>query len=416
MLLDPRAATSPRSLPRSSPGSAATRVQARAARGQLEIITEPSRPRRAAAAGDARSELARRPPGRWSSPPRDASVRARRGRAQPGGRYDAHRAEFGRYARRQLVFALQIHIAPARLQRRSLSTTRCAPTCRRSPRWRPTPRSTRGGTPGSPRSGPKIAELLPRQGVPPPLASWDGTPPRSHGASAPGRCRSPAPGGGSCGRSRASARSSCASPTPKPRSTRRRRGGVRPVPGGLALAEDRGRRAARAHPGWRIAENRWWAARDGVEGELADLDTGDRQPARERFRGWWIARPYAERLGCADGARVGARADRRQRRNPPAPDRARRHPSRPRRLAVRAVPRPGRPGAPLTFINHLGKMAATTRTRRPRRTRDGDHERQRRAGDRRRAERPRRPAGRRHRQGDGAARQGWSRRRPRTAS
>ena len=36
-------------------------------------------------------------------------------------------------------------------------------------------------------------------------------------------------------------------------------------------------------PSWRIAENRWWAARDGVEGQLADLATGERVPTRERL-------------------------------------------------------------------------------------------------------------------------------------
>ena len=52
-------------------------------------------------------------------------------------------------------------------------TTRCAPTCpssRRSPR---PPRSTAAGTPASRPSGPRSRELLPRQGVPPPLGSWE---------------------------------------------------------------------------------------------------------------------------------------------------------------------------------------------------------------------------------------------------
>ncbi|MHB8694963.1 MAG: carboxylate-amine ligase [Solirubrobacteraceae bacterium] len=37
-------------------------------------------------------------------------------------------------------------------------------------------------------------------------------------------------------------------------------------------------------PAWRIEENRWLAVRYGLEGELADLDTGERTSTRERLR------------------------------------------------------------------------------------------------------------------------------------
>jgi carboxylate-amine ligase len=56
---------------------------------------------------------------------------------------------------------------------RSRSTTRCAASCRSSPRWRPTGRSTRGATAGLASVRPKLADLLPRQGVPPAIASWE---------------------------------------------------------------------------------------------------------------------------------------------------------------------------------------------------------------------------------------------------
>src|SRR5256885_1482962 len=36
-------------------------------------------------------------------------------------------------------------------------------------------------------------------------------------------------------------------------------------------------------PAWRIEENRWAAARHGVEGYMADLGTGERRPTRERL-------------------------------------------------------------------------------------------------------------------------------------
>ncbi len=55
------------------------------------------------------------------------------------------------------------------------------------------------------------------------------------------------------------------------------------------------------HEDWRIAENRFLAARFGLDAELADLETGVRRPVRdvlaERVE---QLRPVAERLGCAD--------------------------------------------------------------------------------------------------------------------
>ena len=39
------------------------------------------------------------------------------------------------------------------------------------------------------------------------------------------------------------------------------------------------------HDRWRIEQNRWSANRHGVEGALADLETGERRPTRERLLG-----------------------------------------------------------------------------------------------------------------------------------
>ena len=72
---------------------------------------------------------------------------------------------------------------------------------------------------------------------------------------------------------------------------------------------------------WRIEQNRWWACRDGVEGEMADLDTGEMRPTRERLRELLdTLEPVAGRLGASDGvtrarelvACNGALAQRRQ--------------------------------------------------------------------------------------------------------
>ena len=51
---------------------------------------------------------------------------------------------------------------------------------------------------------------------------------------------------------------------------------------------------------WRIAENRWSASRHGLDGELADLETGERRPARETVGALLDAiAPATQRLGCA---------------------------------------------------------------------------------------------------------------------
>ena len=54
------------------------------------------------------------------------------------------------------------------------------------------------------------------------------------------------------------------------------------------------------HPSWRIAENRWSACRYGVEGALADLNTGERTPTRTVLTAL-VDRlePVAERIGAA---------------------------------------------------------------------------------------------------------------------
>jgi glutamate---cysteine ligase / carboxylate-amine ligase len=52
-------------------------------------------------------------------------------------------------------------------------------------------------------------------------------------------------------------------------------------------------------PTWRIAENSFMAARDGLDAQFADLVTGEREPVRERLgRLLEALAPVAARLGC----------------------------------------------------------------------------------------------------------------------
>jgi carboxylate-amine ligase len=68
----------------------------------------------------------------------------------------------------------------------------------------------------------------------------------------------------------------------------------------LAERHDAGELPAPA-PSWRIAENRWSAARDGVEGKMVDLRSGEAIYTRARLHGVLEAiAPFADGLGARD--------------------------------------------------------------------------------------------------------------------
>ena len=66
----------------------------------------------------------------------------------------------------------------------------------------------------------------------------------------------------------------------------------------LAERHEAGERPA-VHPSWKISENRWLAARDGLDALMVDFETGERQPVRERIAALAESlAPVAQRLGC----------------------------------------------------------------------------------------------------------------------
>ena len=86
---------------------------------------------------------------------------------------------------RELIFGLHVHVGLDRRSRRSRSQTRFAPGFRSCSRPRRTRRSGRGATPGSHRRAIKVFETFPRSGLPPAFAcsrssscsssaGWDG--------------------------------------------------------------------------------------------------------------------------------------------------------------------------------------------------------------------------------------------------
>jgi carboxylate-amine ligase len=189
-----------------------------------------------------------------------------------GERYEALAREYGPIARRQLVFGLHVHVA-VRPAERALATYNALRG------YLPLIAALAANAPfhGGEDTGlasvrPKISEQLPRQGVPPPLASfeelaaalrWAGIDhtqwwweARLHPAFGTVEVR-----------------------VPDTQTTVRETAALAAFVHALVawLADGNARAVA---PTWRIAENRWSACRHGLDGTLADLDTGERRPTR----------------------------------------------------------------------------------------------------------------------------------------
>ncbi|HYH59005.1 MAG TPA: YbdK family carboxylate-amine ligase [Thermoleophilaceae bacterium] len=253
---------------------------------QVEIVTPPLRavPEVAEALAAARRDLVEAAAGRWQFG--GAGVHpfaAAEGVLNDHESYDDTRERYGRVARSQLVFALQVHVAVGGAERtltvynalRSYLPEIAALAA--NARWY----EGRDSEFASVR--PKIGEQLPRQGVPPRIESWDEFAaamrwgadadlfeprawwwelrPRAHLGTLEVR-------------------------VPDAQATVAESAGVaafvHALIAWLVERHDGGDRLS-DHPRWKIEENRWLAARDGVEGVLVDLDTGERRPARERL-------------------------------------------------------------------------------------------------------------------------------------
>jgi glutamate---cysteine ligase / carboxylate-amine ligase len=224
------------------------------------------------------------------------------GELNRGGRYDRTAAEYGDRARRQLVFALQVHVAPG-------SADRALAVYNALRSHLPVIAALAANAPfhGGVDTGlasvrPTISAQLPRQGVPPVLESWEDYAAQLAWGAAAGPVADPSAWWWEL--------------RPHPRfGTLELR-----VPDAQTTIADAGAVAAFVHclvadlcrrhdegerlpavTSWRIAENRWWAARDGLDAELADLETGERIPLRASLP-QWIDRlePLAAQLGCAD--------------------------------------------------------------------------------------------------------------------
>jgi len=223
------------------------------------------------------------------------------GTLNDGDRYDAIQATYGPVARRQLVASLQVHVAVGGAER-----TLAVHDALRSFLPELAALGANGAFYGGRDSGlasvrPLVCGLLPRQGVPPALGSWERVAAELAWGAQAGTLPEPRlwwwelrphPTWGTLELRAPDAQTALSDAA-----------GVVVVAQALVawLAErfDAGERLPVA-PTWRIEENRFAALRDGLDATLADLDGGALAPVRARLGALIDAlEPVAERLGAA---------------------------------------------------------------------------------------------------------------------
>jgi carboxylate-amine ligase len=273
---------------------------------QLELVTPPRQ-----SVADAVDDLARargellvasaglvRPAAAGTHP-----FSAAEGALNRGPRYERAAADYGWAARRQLVCALQIHVAVGGAER-ALAVYNAlraelpllAALAANAPLYG-------GHDTGLASVRPAISGLLPRQGIPPAFESWDEFAAALRWGAAAGAVPEP---GFWWWELRPHPRfGTLELRVPDAQTTLADAAAVAAVAHALVveLAErhDAGELPPPA-PSWRIAENRWSASRHGLEGTLADLETGEPRPTRERLA-LLLDRlePVARRIDAGDG-------------------------------------------------------------------------------------------------------------------
>jgi glutamate---cysteine ligase / carboxylate-amine ligase len=208
------------------------------------------------------------------------------GELNPAAAYARTRDEYGPVARRQLVFGLHVHVrvpgadrAVAVYNAMRSNLGELAALAANAPLYA-------GRDSGLASVRPKISELLPRQGVPPAFADLGDYARALDWAAAAGVAPEPRmwwwelrlhPVHGTV-----------EVRVPDQQATVAESVAIAAVARALVLELAERHEAGEAlpvHPTWRIAENRWSAARHGLDGTLADLDTGERVGTRDRLLG-----------------------------------------------------------------------------------------------------------------------------------
>jgi carboxylate-amine ligase len=276
---------------------------------QLEITTPPvdSVPEACRLLVAGRSELARAIGGRARLAGAGAHpFSAGRGQLNALPRYQHTIREYRRVAERQLVCAFQVHVAVGNADR-ALAVYNAARS------YLPLLAALAANAPfydgqdsGLASVRPKLCELLPRQGVPPPIDSWDQYAANLRWGARAGSFHP----GAWWWELRPHARfGTLEFRVPDGQSTPMDAGAVAALIQSLVVWLGRRHDAGEplgVAPSWAIAENRWSACRHGVEGQMADLETGALRPTRERLHELIEAlAPVAEGLGCGSLLRRG---------------------------------------------------------------------------------------------------------------
>jgi glutamate---cysteine ligase / carboxylate-amine ligase len=271
---------------------------------QIEIVTDPQAAATAVVGqlSEARRDLVRASGGDIALAAAGAHpFAAEAGELNSAVRYDALRQEYGLIARRQLVTALQVHVAVGGAERSLAVYNALRSHLPEILALAANAPYQTGRDTGLATIRPGVCLQLPRQGVPPLLRSWEefagelawGA--RAESLADPSRWwweLRPHPLHGTLELR-----------VPDAQTTVSEAAGiiafVQALCARLADQFDAGV-VAPAPPTWRIAENRWSAARDGVEGTLADLGSGELRPTRERlYELVGEVAPYADRLGSS---------------------------------------------------------------------------------------------------------------------
>jgi carboxylate-amine ligase len=271
---------------------------------QLEIAVPPatSIPEAAAGLARARADIAAvAAPGARLAAAGAHPFSAPEGPVHPAPRYERLEAEFGRVIRHQLLFGLHVHVA-VRPAERALAVYNAlrsylpdlAALAANAPFYA-------GHDTGLASVRPKIADILPRQGVPPEIPSWDALSDYLRWGRAAGAIRDASQWWfelrlhvlyGTVEVRVPDVQTTVAE-------TAALAAVVHALVARLAERHDAGEELP-VDATWRIAENRWAACRHGLDARLADLATGESAPARERLHALLDElEPSAQRLGCA---------------------------------------------------------------------------------------------------------------------
>lgn len=271
---------------------------------QIELVTAPvaSVPEAMAALAAARRELAEA--ARGIALPAAAGTHpfaAPLGTLNTGERYDAIRHEYGDVARAQLVCALQVHVAVGGAERTLAVYNALRGYLPELAALAANAPFHAGRDTDCASVRPLICTLLPRQGVPPAIESWDAFAELLRWGAEAGAVPEPRrwwwelrphPQFGTLELR-----------VPDAQTTLGEAAAVaafaHALVAWLAARYDAGEPLG-APATWRIAENRWTALRHGLDGGFADLATGARRPVRDVLRDRLAElAPAAAEIGCA---------------------------------------------------------------------------------------------------------------------